>query len=561
MALSQSVQTQISFKHLHGKSHTDSARDLFNEPYGINFNIQSDNVWTSRISSTPSISVLSGVTVNVLADLSPIDGSNGHSFVTKWPSTPPNAIDFNLGTSFSYGQGSLIGITGGDRMTNLISDYYGSGYFAVPYIGIGTNPIEGLDIKRWTYQYNSGILYQDNVIGSDPTTIHVYPYLGSKFDLPENRDNIRVTATGSTDFVTSTTNYFSLTVDPIITTYSTNHLYLTDFSNYHFFGSVNLNIANLGTFSVYKWESGSWIDLIYGDIVPGRVYYLSWNGSFFQFGDTNPITGANNFSFPNDTSFDVGGIGVGSRFDNVRLTEMFTSIFYGDQQGGITSLSLTKPSGVVTNLEVGDNLPASPMTFSWTLDPPYLYDENVAQVQRVGVETLTYDGLKNGPYTWINTATISYTFSNTEKFRVYLRKYTGVWIMEELAVNWINPIYYGSTTSATVSNASGMTKVLATNSNFTLTIPGSGYKYIYIPASYSSIYSLVNNGLQVSMASTANGYTSSDVKVGSFGTTYSSFHYNLVDIGNAFGVTHSYRVFRTEYQISSPLTVTSKDSL
>ena len=70
-----------------------------------------------------------------------------------------------------------------------------------------------------------------------------------------------------------------------------------------------------------------------------------------------------------------------------------------------------------------------------------------------------------------------------------------------------------------------------------------------------------SGGVSVAMAGTSNGYTFSDVGTGSFATTYNSLYHGILNITNNFGVTASYRVFRTEYQISSPLTVTSKDSL
>lgn len=559
MALSQSVQTQISFKNLSGKSHTDPSKDLYNESFDLGFNIPSNNVWTSRISPTPSVATLDGITVKILADLVPIEGSNGHAFYTSWPSTLPNEFDYSNGLSFSYGLGSLVGITGGDRMINIISDSYGSDYFVTPYIGSGTNPIEGLDIKRWIYQYNSGIFYQDNVVGPDPTTVEVYPYLGKKFDFPEEKDNIRISASGSSNFIT--TVYSSISVSPSISTYSTNHLYLIDFNNPNAGIGVSLNISNLGTQSVYKWQDGSWSDLTYGDINSGRIYFLTWNGNHFQFGDVNPIAGANDFNYSFGTNFTVGGVQRGSFFDSVPLNEVFASIFYDDTLGGINSFALSGPSGSISNLEIGDSLPATSLTFSWSLDNQFNIVPNARQITRNGGGFLTFFGNVNGPFTWVNTSTFSYSSLKTETFKLQLKRPSGLWITSVLNVNWLYPIYYGSTTSGTVSDASGMTKVLATGSNFTLTIPGSGYKYIYIPASYSSIYSLKSLDMGVAMAGTSSGYTFSDTKSGSFGTNYTSLYYGTLDIGNVFGVTSSYKVFRTENQISSDLTVVSKESL
>ncbi|NBP58309.1 hypothetical protein EBU71_17620, partial [bacterium] len=212
MPLSTSIQAQIAFKNLLGKSQTDSASGIVNEFYGISFDIPSNNVWLDTIPTNSTSAVLQGTTVEVIADLGTVSGSNDHAYFTYWPTTAPTGYDIKTGQAFSYGQGSLINISAGDRMTSLISDSFSLSYSAVPYTTYPSGLIPPLDTREWLYQYNSGVLYQD-FVGSalQPTKIRVFPYIGSKLAVTNTQENIRVSALG-------TNSYYATSSIPTIAT-------------------------------------------------------------------------------------------------------------------------------------------------------------------------------------------------------------------------------------------------------------------------------------------------------------------------------------------------------
>ena len=224
MSLSYSVQSQIAFKNINGISQTDPSKGVLNEFYGSSFNIPSNLVWTDTISEDPTFCSLQSVTVEVIADLELIPGTNKHSYITKWPINPPSGIDYKTGLTFSYGYGSLATVAAGDRMMNIISPYFGFSYSVIPYTIYPNNKIPFLDPRDWIYQYNSGIFYQNNITGLTPSNIVVYPYIGNSFNISTTYENIRITATG-------TNQYYSSDSFPNINSYSTNYLFLVDFVN------------------------------------------------------------------------------------------------------------------------------------------------------------------------------------------------------------------------------------------------------------------------------------------------------------------------------------------
>ena len=355
MALTFSSQSQIAFKNISGKSQTDSSKGLVNEFYGYSFNLPSSNIWSSNISGDPTISALQGVTVELIADLELIPGSNGHGFLTKWPLNLPSVIDVKTGLTLSYGIGSLTGISSGDRVTNVISANFGFSYSAIPYTVYPTSPITPLDNKNWIYQYNPGIFYQDVITGTTPSNVKIYPYLGDILNLTNGFENIRVSATGTNDF-------YSITSTPIISTYSTNYLFLVDFTNSNTSSTASLNVNGIGTYSIKKTGTSGLVNLNVGEIVgatagvTGPIYYLTFNGQEFQFYTTNPEQSSLSFTKPNGTNTTVGTLDTGASFDNVSIQNVFIDLLYGNELGNIVDFQLSDTSGYLNSLEVCDGI-------------------------------------------------------------------------------------------------------------------------------------------------------------------------------------------------------------
>jgi len=182
--LSNSTQATIAFKNLLNKSQTDNLKGLGNEAENIKFNIHADTIFVDPISSNTATAIAAGIAVFITADLTLDGSSNSHAYFATWPSTPPAGIDPITFAAYAYGVGTLIGITPGSRVKNAISFAYGDPYEAIPYFGpvSPANRIFVNDARNWVYQYQSGVFYQEVVVGPAPTLILLYAYTGQFLD-------------------------------------------------------------------------------------------------------------------------------------------------------------------------------------------------------------------------------------------------------------------------------------------------------------------------------------------------------------------------------------------
>jgi hypothetical protein len=302
-----------------------------------------------------------------------------------------------------------------------------------------------------------------------------------------------------------------------------------------------------------------------GDILgatSGLIYYLTFNGNEFQFFSNNPQQSGLSYNKPNSSLVDVGTIEKGTSFDNVSFQNLFTDLLYGNELGNISSFNLIGNSGYLNPLEVGDTLNPSTYTFSWNLQNSSLFQNNTAAIERVGYGNIVTGYTNSGPVEWILGSSLSYSSTQSEFFNLSIKRTNGTIISKILNIDWRYPIYFGSTTSTgiTGSNFPGtFNKILATNSNFVVNIPDSGYKYIAIPDGFSAIYSLTIDGVPVAMAGTSNGFSYQETKVGNYNGTISSIYHDKIFITGSFGVGKTYSLYRTLNSISSGVDIISNE--
>lgn len=178
MGILNTTQAVIAFKNLLGKSNTDHVnKQVGNEAIPIAFNVHGSNVFIEPIDSVPAVAVSAEVALFVQADLILDGSSNGHAYIASWPVTPPAGTDPETMAAYAYGAGKLTGIVAGDRIQNAISYQYGVGYEAKPF-DTGAAAISVGDPRNWIYQYQSGVFFQQDIIGPTPGTIEIYVYIG-----------------------------------------------------------------------------------------------------------------------------------------------------------------------------------------------------------------------------------------------------------------------------------------------------------------------------------------------------------------------------------------------
>ncbi len=559
MALPSSVQAQIAFKNLLGKSQTETNKQLAEEAIGYSFDVPSENVTLDFISSTASESVSQGVAVLVTATLSVVLGTNNKAYQTYWPTTPPSGTDIRTGGPFNYGVGSLLGISGGDKMTNLISNSYGDQYLAVPYDVSGTR-IGELDSRDWVYQYNSGVFYQNNVTPTTtvPSKIDVYAYIGSRLsDLSLNtQTNIRVTATGS---ISAGANiYFATYSTPTISTYSSNYLFLIDFPFSNTVGTVSLNINSIGTASVFKYTSTGRTNLLPGDIVgatggtAGQTYYLVYTNGYFEFYSTNPISNPSSYTNPVETSNLVGGIDKGTSFTDVRLQQMFEDLLYPERLGNISgfTVSNTQDGGVISSLQqVGRTFSADVFTFSWSFTNIDSLEANSLKIEDSEIATpLTQSSPISALSAGFSSAYMVQNVPYQKTYKLTVTRTNGTNISKTIPLSWVWKLYYGSSTfsSLTSSQIVALGGSLATQSIGSWTVSGSGYKYFAVPEDSSyNFNNITYNGLPLAIAGTSSSYNE----------VYGDLNFSYVTVSNIYNREKRYKVYRSFNQIGATISI------
>ena len=539
-----------SYKKLHNVSMTNpnlDSVDIYNEPYSSFSNIYANSLWTSRVPASASLAEVQGISYKITADLVEVVGTDGHAYTTHWPSTLPEYLDVKTGLQLTYDQGTLLGITAGSRLTDILTPNFGQEYYAIPYYTYPTDSIPfGL---RWYLDYNSGVLYLDDTTYGTASKMYVYPYLGSRASLDRIEENIRVYATG-------TNSYSATTSFPTIATYSQNHIYIVEFENTNT-GNVELNISGLGTYSV---KSGG-LELTAGEIISatggtGPAYFLTFKNGQFQFYTKLPTSGSSTYTNLDFSTANIGNLPEQISFEDTKIPTVLDSILY-DSYGKVESFELED----YNVLEVGQEIIPNSYTFSWILSGTESFEDNSVKIVRQNYGEIVKDNSLISPYSWVLSTTMSYTSSNSETFSIYVRRNNGTTIGQNYVLNWRFPVYYGSTSSQSLTSADlpgSFSRAYFTSSNFNVNISGDGYKYIAMEESISPPYSLTINSVPVSMAGTAQGYTYSSQIIGNYGATVTSLYYSKIYVTSSNGVGATYNVFRTYNSIYSGIDILSE---
>jgi hypothetical protein len=567
------IQAQIAFKNLLGKSQTNTLSGVLNEVYGYSFNVSTNNVWASRIpTNDPTTAVANKLAVGLTTSLVLIQDSffdgKYYAYQSTWIS-PPDGVDPLTNLSFEFGKGTLLGITGGDRVYDMIPSSYGNSYEVKPY-DTGGNLIAAADTRDWVFQYTSGIFFQSNLTYSGytaPAQLRGYYYIGDKLSNLDTGtpDIIRISATGPSLGV-----YYATTSIPLITTYSVNHLYLIDFA----FGntsSVELNINDLGTYSILKWGLTGLGPLVAGNIMggtgssPGPNYYLTWSpDNYFQFYENNPTQFSGEFKRLEKTQRDLGGVEIGSSFDSVKFADMFSNLLYPELAASYTSLSLTNSNITPTSnpsiylIDLGQNLTGD-IVFNWTYNNFSDFSNTTVQIldlTNVVTPTVTWPG----PSTSVGfdltglTGTFSYSPLNVTStivdkriFGINGRRNNNSILEKRAEIQWTWRGYYGSSTNSII-DALGVTSLssdLMTQSKGTFELGGTqGYKYLAFPDTSEYNFTNINYfGLPLVLATA--GYTLVD----------NNLNYGTLSVTNSYNVATTYRIYRSMNQINGTISV------
>jgi hypothetical protein len=569
------IQAQIAFKNLLGKSQTNTLSGVLNEVYGYSTNVSTANVWASRIpQNDPTLAVANRIAIGLTASLVQISdsfiGGRYYAYQATW-TNPPDGIDPKTNQSYTFGKGALVGITGGDGVFDIIPSSYGNNYEITPYDTTG-NMIPIADQRDWVFQYSSGIFFQSNLTFSGyvpPSQLGCYYYIGDKLSNLDTGtpDIIRLSTTGPSNGV-----YSASSSTPLISTYSVNHLYLIDFA-FSNTSSVQLNINSIGTFSILKWGLTGLGSLSANNIigssgsVPGPIYYLTWSPEqYFQFYENNPTQNAGEFKNLDPISTKLGGIEIGHSFDSVKFSEMFGDLLYPEQQASYTLLTLTNSNIIPSQspeiyfIDLGQALTGD-IQFDWDYANLSNFDNTkvvISDITNNPTPTLTWPGpsvsnlefdltSKMGTFSY-GPANVTITSPNKRIFTISGKRKNNTLIPKRTEIHWTWRGYYGSSTFSTLDGmgVTALSSSLMTQSIGSITISGTeGYKYLVLPDSVE--YNFSNVSLyNMPLVLATDGYPLVD----------NYLNYNLLTVTNSYNVGTTYRIYRSMNQINGTISVT-----
>lgn len=357
-------------------------------------------------------------------------------------------------------------------------------------------------------------------------------------------------------------NSYSGTASPSIVAYETDVIYLVSFLSANTSSATTLNIDSLGDVSILKGDETGLVGLDVGDIQPDINYYFTYDGTEFQFFTSSPAAIPSTYTNLNPVPATLGGVVIGTTFSATTYSGVFDMLFYPYLVPYFTAFSLrtgaTSGSSIQnTNLEVGDSVSGGTRAFTWTTSNSSFVKPNSIIIRNVTagntiISTPT-SGMTNDGFESIAISNVQKTTNTTHLWRVFATRTNNTTFYSNFQVNWFWRQHFGTSTATTLSASSMVTGL--TSSSLASSFAGSksfaagGYKYITFPNSFGSPSLFKDNATQlaVAMATVADDPVYSNLANGNY--------YALLSVTNAFGISTSYRIYRSKNILGGSITI------
>jgi hypothetical protein len=244
------------------------------------------------------------------------------------------------------------------------------------------------------------------------------------------------------------------------------------------------------------------------------------DGQFFVSGTTiNPAQPVVGLIFTED--YDVSVVNIAGN-DWLQLNSAFTA----------PTFSAFTMSAQATTLEIGSTLNGGNRTFTWATTTPANITPNSITIRDMVTATNLATGLANDGSEVVNIgANIVYTNLTTHTWRISATNLLSATFTRNYAVNWQYRLYNGTSIEETLVEADVIaltTTGLFPNTARTYSFGAGGYKWFAFPQDYPIPTGFINTANSLPVAMT-NGV----------------IPHQIITITNAFGVTKSYRLYRT----------------
>ena len=258
------------------------------------------------------------------------------------------------------------------------------------------------------------------------------------------------------------------------------------------------------------------------------------NGVFY----TNPVP----------TTANVGGIDAGSVFSNISVSDLFDLLLYPQLSPAFLTFLI---AGQSTIMEVGDTIPAGNKTFNWTANQPAFVIANSLSIEDYITFFTIGSGLANdGSEILPIPLPIQKITPQVHKWRINGQNTKLQPFYRDFIVSWRWRTYYGSDINPILTEAqieALNNSVLAADDLGTFTLLGNGYKFYCFASSFGSptLFRDFDTNMAVAMADVSDGYTS----------VANGINYLPISITNIFGITTTYKVYRSKNILSASIKV------
>ena len=275
-----------------------------------------------------------------------------------------------------------------------------------------------------------------------------------------------------------------------------------------------------------------------GATLNGTILDLSRNDGGIVSVDLIDLPGVSGSTYTNltPTPTTIGGISAGSTFSGQTMQQMWDALLYPYQFPAFTSFSRTGLSSVY---ELGQDINIGSQTFSWSnsndsnIQPNSIYIEQLSPATVTLASNLNPDGSTG--------FTLTTTTNRTTTGSLSLYRITGVNTQagsfnSTISANWRPRWYYGRSTNTSITGAemtgfTGNALVSSVVNSYVTFAAGSGYLYLCVPDTLGQPSDL------------------RDSVAGCFGTNIPYNTLSDITITNPYGVSITYKIYRTVNQI------------
>jgi hypothetical protein len=362
-------------------------------------------------------------------------------------------------------------------------------------------------------------------------------------------------------FISATSiNNYTGSATTALTAYSVSDIYLTQFENSNTITGTTLNIDGLGAFDLLKGTDEGLAPLEIGEIQTGVTYFLTYDGTQFQFFTSSPEGTPGTYTNLSPATVAVGGITVGTTFSGATWQSIFDTMFHPTLTPNFTAFSLrtTSASGSsiqTQSLEVGNSVSGGSKAFTWTTSNSSFVNPASIRIYSGATNiSVPSSGMTNDSYEALTLTNTRRTTQSSFVWYAYGTRTNNSTFSSSFTVNWYWRRMYGVSTATTLStsadiNAFSGTGALTTSMPGTYVLNGAGYKYFFAPTTFAnpSLFKDASTQLAVSMAdATDNSF---------FSGVSGSYSYGTTSVTNQFGIAQNYRVYRTRNYLNGNITI------